>query len=123
VACDLMSISPKLSNSTPSRADRSKWVLQHERQRHAPEVIRRLVADYTCQFKFVVESIDDCREVERYLAELPEIERARVMLMPEGTDVAVLAGRARWLKPYCDEHGLVYCPRRQIEWFGLGRAT
>jgi len=123
VACDLMSISPKLSNSTPGRADRPKWVLRHERQRHVPEVVRRLVADYTCQFKFVVESIEDCHEVERYLAGLPEIDRGRVMLMPEGTDAAVLAGRARWLVPYCAEHGLVYCPRRQIEWFGLRRAT
>ena len=123
VACDLMSISPKLSNSTPGRADRPDWALRHERQRHAPEVVRRLVADYTCQFKFVVESLEDCREVERYLAGLPEIDRGRVMLMPEGTDAAVLADRARWLVPYCAEHGLVYCPRRQIEWFGPRRAT
>ena len=45
------------------------------------------------------------------------------MLMPEGTDQAILAERAAWLIPYCAEQGLRYCPRRQIEWFGLKRGT
>lgn len=122
VACDLMSISPKLSNSTP-RSGNPRWIAQHERRRHVPEVIRRLVAGYDYQFKFVVDSIESCGEVERYLAGFPEVQRARVMLMPEGTDAAILADRARWLEPYCAANGLRYCPRRQIEWFGLRRGT
>jgi 7-carboxy-7-deazaguanine synthase len=123
VACDLMSVSPKLSNSIPSQAEQPGWAARHERRRHVPDVIRRLAAEYLCQFKFVVESIEDCREVEGYLTKFPQIDRGRVMLMPEGTDAAVLADRAQWLKPYCAENGLGYCPRRQIEWFGLRRAT
>ncbi len=53
VACDLMSISPKLSNSTPSPADEPKWSPRHDRTRDAPDVIRRLVREYPYQIKFV----------------------------------------------------------------------
>jgi 7-carboxy-7-deazaguanine synthase len=123
VTCDLMSISPKLSNSTPSAQQHPRWSQSHERSRQAPEVIRRLAAEYCCQFKFVVDSPHDCEEVERYLAEFPEIQRARTMLMPQGIDRLALEEKARWLKPYCEEHGLGFCPRRQIEWFGATRGT
>jgi len=139
VACDLMSISPKTANSTPmpppatgvsptpgataglpSSADQ-RWHRRHERARHAPDVIRRLIAQYDYQLKFVIECPDDCEEVARYLAELPQIDRARVMLMPEGTDPVVLARRADWLAPYCQAHNLQFCPRRHIHWYGSVR--
>ncbi len=73
--------------------------------------------------KFVIEAASDCLDVEEYLKELPEIDRRRVMLMPQGTQPADLVSKAAWLAPYCREHGLVYCPRRQIEWFGSRRGT
>ena len=123
VACDLMSISPKLSNSAPADRRSPRWRRRHEQTRHAPEVIRRLVRDYEYQFKFVIDRPRDCREVETYLANLPEIERSRVLLMPQGTDCDDLARRAKWLKPYCEAAGVRYCARRQIEWFGLVRGT
>jgi len=123
VACDLMSISPKLSNSTPSPDRDPRWARRHELNRHAPEVIRRLVAEYVYQLKFVIDCPDDCREVEAYLAEFPEIDHSRVMLMPQGTDARQLDEKAKWLQPCCDEHRLGYCPRRQIEWFGQQRGT
>jgi 7-carboxy-7-deazaguanine synthase len=123
VECDLMSISPKLSNSIPTDGSDPRWTVRHDRSRHSPETIRRLVAEHQYQVKFVVDNVQDCPEVEEYLAEFPEIDRARVMLMPQGTDPAELAEKGRWLKPYCAEHGLQYCPRRQIEWFGPRRGT
>jgi len=123
VECDLMSISPKLSNSRPTDRQDPRWMRRHERNRHAPEVIRRLVAEYDYQVKFVVDTPADCPEVEDYLIEFPKIDRARAMLMPQGTTVEELAEKARWLKPYCVEHGLAFCPRRQIEWFGQQRGT
>jgi len=123
VACDLMSISPKLGNSTPSPDQAPKWSARHERSRHAPDVIRRLVAEYPYQFKFVVDRLEDCEAVERYLNEFPEIDRSHAMLMPQGIEAAELAEKARWLAPYCVQHGLCYCPRRQIEWYGHQRGT
>ena len=121
--CDLMSISPKLSNSTPSPQADARWQRRHELNRHAVEVIRRLVDEYQYQLKFVIDRPEDCREVEEYLVEFPQIDRSRVMLMPQGTDPRQLAEKARWLEPYCAEHRLGYCPRRQIEWFGQQRGT
>ena len=126
VACDLMSISPKLSNSVPPHSAPSSepngvWQHRHELNRHRPEVIRRLVCEFDYQVKFVVDSPEDCQEVEAYLAQFPEIDRAQVMLMPQGIDAGQLAAKAAWLRPYCQEHGLGYCPRRQIEWFGPQR--
>lgn len=118
VACDLMSISPKLSNSTPSVNQDPAWSRRHEARRRAAEAVRRLIAEYPYQIKFVVESPADCREVEDYLAAFPEVDRSRVMLMPMGTEAATLAKKADWLEPYCAEHGLHYCPRRHVEWFG-----
>ena len=123
VACDLMSISPKLSNSTPPPQWDPQWTSRHALHRYAPEVVRRLMADYDCQLKFVVERPEDCGEVEAYLAAFAEIPASRVMLMPEGADAETLAAKAAWLAPYCAEHGYHFCPRRQIEWFGAERGT
>jgi 7-carboxy-7-deazaguanine synthase len=123
VETDLMSISPKLSGSAPPARKHPRWHRRHELARHAPDVMRRLVADYAYQIKFVVDSPRDCEEVLRYLEQCPDIDRRRVMLMPQGIEADALARQARWLKPYCQAIGLRFCPRRQIEWFGLVRGT
>jgi 7-carboxy-7-deazaguanine synthase len=123
VDCDLMSLSPKLSNSTPSREQAPHWTERHERTRHAPAVVRRLVSEYPYQVKFVVAGPSDCQEVEAYLRSLGEIDRSRAMLMPQGTDRESLARQAKWLEPYCRDHHLHFCPRKQIEWFGYVRGT
>jgi 7-carboxy-7-deazaguanine synthase len=123
VECSLMSISPKLARSAPAVERDARWRQRHERSRHAPDVIRALVAQYAHQVKFVVDSPADCQEAERYLQEFPEISRGNVMLMPQGTDRAELARHEAWLRPYCEEHGLTYCPRKHIEWWGHRRGV
>lgn len=123
VACDLMSISPKLANSTPSIEKHAQWSVRHERTRHVPDVIRQLVGQYEYQIKFVVDQPDDFPEIEQYLRDFPEIQKDRVLLMPQGTNLEQLGRHATWLKPYCREKGFRYCPRRHIEWFGLVRGT
>jgi 7-carboxy-7-deazaguanine synthase len=123
LACDLMSISPKLDNSTPAGEQGSGWRSRHEAARHVPGVIRQLMVQSPYQFKFVVGQPCDVEHVLRYLDEIPQIDRGRVMLMPMGTGVDELARVAEWLVGCCSAHGLHYCPRRQIEWFGLVRGT
>ncbi|MDZ4782094.1 MAG: 7-carboxy-7-deazaguanine synthase QueE [Planctomycetia bacterium] len=123
VDCDLMSISPKRANSTPSQERDARWHVRHERDRHAPDVVRRLIAQHSYQLKFVIDAPADCEDVEAYLTEIPEIDRSRVLLMPQGTTVEELAVRADWLEAYCAQHGLRYCPRKHIEWFGFTRGT
>jgi len=123
LACDLMSISPKLAGSTPPVERDARWHERHERNRHVPEVIRRLVRDYEYQIKFVVDSQRDCQEAELWLTEFPQIDRSRVLMMPQGTDLQTLQEKAQWLEPHCREYGFHYCPRKHIEWFGNVRGT
>ena len=123
LACDLMSISPKFASSTPPPDRDPHWHERHERSRHVPDVIRQLIRDYQYQIKFVVDSPADCREVETWLAEFPQVDRTKVLLMPQGIEVESLNRQAEWLEPYCRENGLQFCPRKHIEWFGNVRGT
>ena len=120
--CDLMSISPKLANSAPQDVS-ARWRTRHEQTRHAPDVIRRLAAEYPYQFKFVCGQPADAEEVLCYLQAFPELATDRVMLMPEGSTPWQLDRVADWLVPFCEQHQLTFCPRRQIEWFGMARGT
>jgi 7-carboxy-7-deazaguanine synthase len=120
VAVDLMSISPKLSNSTPAESD---WAARHDERRHRPDVIRRLTTDYEYQLKFVIDTPGDVGEVEQYLAEFPHVTPDRVMLMPQGTDIAALRERLMWIEPEANRRGWRVSPRLHIEWFGNTRGT
>src|ERR1017187_3928977 len=92
VACDLMSISPKLSNSTPD----GTFAAPHNRLRIQPTVLTELMERYEYQLKFVVENPVDLEEILA-LIETLHAPRDRVILMPEGTDPSRLAERAKWL--------------------------
>jgi 7-carboxy-7-deazaguanine synthase len=121
--CDLMSISPKLAGSGPTADQDRRWHRRHERTRHAPAVIQELVDEYPYQIKFVVDSLADCAAAEAWLKEFPQIDRACVLLMPQGTDLDVLDEKATWLEPYCRDHNLHFCRRKHIEWYGNVRGT
>jgi 7-carboxy-7-deazaguanine synthase len=121
--CDLMSISPKLSNSTPLGSSAANWTARHEKTRHQPQVVRQLIDTYPYQLKFVIARPADLEEVNRYLESFPDVSRQRVMMMPEGTNAARLAELEVWLRPYCEAHGLQFCPRRHIQWYGHTRGT
>jgi 7-carboxy-7-deazaguanine synthase len=123
VACDLMSISPKLAGSAPDVHVDARWHHRHEQERHRPEVVRRLMHEYEYQLKFVIDEAADCGAVEEYLVAIGIADRDRVLLMPQGTDRDELLARGEWLEPYCIERGYRYCPRMQIEWFGARRGT
>jgi 7-carboxy-7-deazaguanine synthase len=120
VECDLWSISPKLSGSAP-KTD-GTWQVAHHRRRHRPEVVRQMMQQMY-QLKFVVDNEDEAQEVLRYLDELGNYESSRVLLMPQGTTVQQLDKQAQWLEPWCQKHGLTYCPRSHIYWFGNRRGT
>lgn len=123
VACNLMSISPKLSNSAPRDAASAHWRRRHERTRRRVAVVRRLMAEHSHQLKFVVDAPEDLADVEDFLVEVGPVDAERVLLMPQGTELERLREKARWLSPYCDGRGYVFCPRKQIEWFGSVRGT
>jgi 7-carboxy-7-deazaguanine synthase len=122
-ACDLMSISPKLSSSGPDPERHAHWARRHERQRLQREVLMRLMAEYDYQLKYVVDRVDDVAEVEEMLASLPAVSAERVLLMPQGRTMEEMTSRSLWLAELCHERGWAICPRRQLEWFGPVRGT
>ena len=123
VSCDLMSISPKLSNSTPDVARAGDWADRHEKTRHRPDVINQLIQQYDCQLKYVVASRNDIEEIQRHLEQLENWRPELVLLMPEGVEQAQLEKTQAWLEPMCDELGFTFCPRKHIEWYGNRRGT
>ena len=118
VACDLMSISPKLANSTPT----GNWAPQHERLRIRHEVLRDLMARYDYQLKFVIERPDDVEEVRALVGSL-EADARRVILMPEGTDREILRQRGVWLAEIAKAEGFRYTPRLHVELWGNRRGV
>lgn len=122
VVCDLMSISPKLSNSAPAPST-GKWYERHERSRIVPDVLQRLMDDYPYQLKFVMEHPQDCEEVLAFLDGFRGIKRDAVWLMPQARTPEEQRRVAEWLEPYCERHEFRYCPRLQLEWYGPVRGT
>ncbi|HMS54529.1 MAG TPA: 7-carboxy-7-deazaguanine synthase QueE [Fimbriimonadaceae bacterium] len=118
VQCDLMSISPKLSNSTPD----GPWQKRHEETRLKVDILRNLTKGYQHQMKFVVSSNRDWEEIEAILHEVP-IDPSRVLIMPEGTDSETLWNRARELAPQIVARGFRLCPRLHVDLFGNTRGT
>ena len=122
VACDLMSISPKLENSTPHEREGGKWAAQHERLRYQPNVLKQLMAEYPYQLKFVVASPEDIKEIATMLEEI-QADRSRVVLMPEGTTPEAIRERAPWLTEICKREGFRYSPRLHIDLWGNRRGV
>jgi len=118
VVCDLMSISPKLANSKPE----GRWAKQHERLRIQPEILRRLITTYDYQLKFVISQPADMDEVEHLLTQL-QVDRAKVILMPEGIEAGALRERGIWLAEICKAGGFRFSPRLHIELYGNRRGT
>lgn len=122
VACDLISISPKLANSTPTRREGGRWAAQHDRLRYQPDVLQQLMAEYPYQLKFVVTDPSDLEEIETILT-ATDADRSRVILMPEGTDADAIYGRARWLVDICKRERFRYGPRLHIDIYGNERGV
>ncbi len=120
VDCDLMSISPKLANSTPQDP---RWRSRHEAARSNPQVIRRLISNFDFQFKFVIDSLQDVRDVEQWLRPFPEIPADTVYLMPQGVDRHALREKSQWLEEEARRRGWKLAPRLHIEWYGHTRGT
>src|SRR5580704_10910427 len=120
VACDLMSISPKLANSTPHQREGGRWAAQHDRLRYQPDVLKKLMSSYEYQLKFVVTAPEDLDEIESILKETGA-DRSRVVLMPEGTNWDVVHQRSLWLVDLCKRERFRYSPRLHIDLWGNER--
>lgn len=122
VQCHLMSISPKLSNSTPHDREGGRWAAQHDRLRIQHDVLRDLMATYPHQFKFVIQTPADLLETDQLVQAL-NVRPAQVILMPEGRDAATLRERALWLAESCKERGYRFSPRLHVDLWGDRRGV
>lgn len=125
--CDLMSISPKLANSTPEPGDprdpSGAWRERHESRRINIKSTQALMNDNgTRQLKFVVSGRQDLPEIEALLARLFDWAPDDVLLMPEGVTPPA-AAFSQWLAAECIKRGWRYCRRLHIDLFGNTRGT
>lgn len=120
----LMSISPKLANSSPLRigsTDAIRWQQRHEQTRSNQEVISRLIESTQYQFKFVVDQPSDLNEIADYLAAWPQVPGERVWLMPQARTRNELEARSLWLETEAGRLGYRFSSRWQIAQFGNQR--
>jgi 7-carboxy-7-deazaguanine synthase len=122
VLCDLMSISPKLANSTPVEREGGRWAATHERLRYQPDVLSQLMRDYSYQLKFVITAPKDLMELNRIVEKL-QADRDRVILMPEGIKRDVMQERGLWLAEICKREGYRFSPRLHIDLWGDRRGV
>jgi 7-carboxy-7-deazaguanine synthase len=126
VHADLMSISPKLSNSTPrndARDPSGVWAGRHEERRLNLPVLQSLLDRHpNRQLKFVVAAPPDLPEIESLLARLRGWAPGDVLLMPEGVTPPAPDKKA-WIAAAGAERGWGYAPRLHIEMFGNVRGT
>jgi len=120
LACDLMSISPKLSNSTPSQPDLAAG---HEKTRLDIAVLNKLVGNYPYQLKFVVEQDGDLAEIQQTLRQLPDVRPERVILMPQAVTREEFLKRAPMAAQMCKESGFVFGQRLQVLLWNNERGT
>jgi 7-carboxy-7-deazaguanine synthase len=126
VPCGLMSISPKLGNSTPGPDAGPGWTERHERTRSNRDALRRLVQTYHFQMKFVANPehnlTNDVKDIIDIVSDCG-VDASRVLLMAEGTDSEVLHRREALLVPICMEYGFKLSPRLHVHLFGNTRGT
>ncbi len=120
VEADFISLSPKLSSSTPYN---TRFERPHAKIRHKPDALRFWCANYDYQLKFVVDEQDDEREIQALIEVLNLDTTGRVYVMPQGVTSAQLATNARLCVALCLKNGWRYSPRTHIAIFGNTRGT
>jgi 7-carboxy-7-deazaguanine synthase len=123
VICDLLSMSPKLANSTPWKKQKGRFAEMHEARRLDFAVMRRFLEAYDCQLKFVVDRPEDFDELRGIVAQLGHVDPNRVLIMAQGTTPRQIQSKAQWIVELCKQFGYGYTPRLHIDLYGNRRGT
>jgi len=109
--CNLMSISPKMSNSVPRQRSLSA---QHEKRRFNLSALQKLIDNYEYQMKFVVDSARDLDEIDKCLEKLTSVSHGKVFLMAQAVTRDEYISKSRMLAEICKRTGFAFSPRLQI---------
>ncbi|MBA7677254.1 7-carboxy-7-deazaguanine synthase [subsurface metagenome] len=120
LACDLMSISPKLTNSTPADP---KLAAVHEDSGLDIAVLRKLIGNYKYQLKFVVDSQADLPEIQQTIGEIGNVDLENVMLMPQARTRDELLAKLPMVADMCKSTGFAFCHRLQVLLWNNRRGT
>ena len=125
IQCDLASISPKLSDSTPEKGEISEeWIERHDSTRIDHDILNEWIDSYEFQLKFVVSRKEEINEVKCIIDKIEsDILPEKVLLMPEGTDSETIHSRYAMLVDLCKENGFRMCNRLHLDLFGNTRGT
>ena len=123
VDVDLISMSPKLSSSTPTETQSAKWHFKHEKERIKPDVIRKFIENYSVQVKFVIADLDkDIQEIKQLEKDIP-IPKEKIILMPEGITRDDIRWKQAKIADYCIKEGYRYSDRLHVQIWGNRRGT
>ena len=103
--CDLMSISPKLSNSMEE---------VRGQQDDGLKPILQLIDNYNYQLKFVVDCESDLSEIQQVLTKLKNVDLTKVMLMPQAATRDELIQKSPMVADLCKHTGFTFCQRLHI---------
>ena len=131
-SADNISLSPKLSNSTPvpgtmmdyiGRKVTEKDKQKHEKWRCNYDAMKQLIDNHPdYQLKPVISNLKELAEVKE-LQEILDIPNHMVWLMPEGLVEEELRKRRVWLMELCTELGYNYTERLHIIAYGDKRGV
>ena len=123
VTPDLLSLSPKLSDSGPTQRRDARWSKAHEARRMPLEIMRRLIERAVgVQVKFVATETLDWDELQRCVDGL-KVEPADVWIMPQAVDVETLDAGLRRVKAETERRGFRIADRGHLRWYGNRRGT
>jgi 7-carboxy-7-deazaguanine synthase len=123
VSCDLVSMSPKLSNSTPWQKQNGRFAAMHDQHRLNYNVVQQFIDGYDYQLKFVVECEQDFAELRQIVDALKNVDTARVLIMAQARNRRQLHQKSRWIVELCKTFGYGYSPRLHIELYGNRRGV
>ena len=118
LSCDLISISPKLSNSDPEDPAAAR---AHQSHRLNLTALQSFIDSHDYQLKFVVQASADLDEIQATLSQLQNVDRERVMLMPQARTKDQYRRRAAAVAQLALDHNYRFSPRLHLELWGNRR--
>jgi 7-carboxy-7-deazaguanine synthase len=113
--CDLMSISPKLSNSVEEVESYGTVVRGRDLNM---AILTKLIDSYDYQLKFVVDSPNDLDEIGQTVEELKNVDIRKVMLMPQAVTPEELIQKSPMVADLCKRTGFTFCQRLHVLLWG-----